>query len=325
MLEIGKRIFWSIISLVILSAGVGLATYAYLNRTPGAQLSGKLYAEPEYSHSITGVGKSALKGPLSAVSVGDRVFVADSGNGRISMFTPDGAPIDSFKPVPEVQSAYPMMLAADRRHRVYATVTVGSVNKIMVYDRQGNFLYAFPDGLMKGLGAPASLNRPVGLFISGDLLFVTDIGDHDIKVFNLEGQLLKRFGGFGQGEGRFSYPNGVAADKSGTIYVSDSNNGRVQVFDREGRYKFTFTSSEKRLFSLPRGISIDPLGRIHVVDVFNHKVSVFDPSGSLLFTYGQQGNAVDAFNYPNGITIDEAGRIFIADRQNNRIAVWRVK
>lgn len=312
-------------SLIILSAAAGLATYAYLSRAQNDKISGRTYAEPEYSYSITGVGKSALKGPLSAVAVGEKVFAADSANGRISIFSLDGTPIDSFKPVPEVQSAYPMMLAADGRQRVYATVTVGSVNKIMVYDRKGKFLYAFPDGLMKGYGAPASLNRPVGLFVSGDLLYVTDIGDHDIKVFNIDGQLLKRFGGFGQREGQFSYPNGVAADKSGDIYVSDSNNGRVQVFDREGRYKFTFTSSEKRLFSLPRGIAVDPLGRIHVVDVFNHKVSVFDPNGSLLFTYGEQGNAVDAFSYPNGITIDESGRILIADRQNNRIAVWRIK
>ena len=322
---IGKRILWSLISLVILSAGVGLATYEYLTRAPDAHLQGRMYDEPEYEYSITGVGKSALKSPLSAVAVGDRVFAADSANGRILIFSLDGSPITSFKPVPEVQSAYPMMLAADRQQRVYATVTVGSVNKIMVYDRRGKFLYAFPDGLLKGYGAPPSLNKPVGLFVSADRLYVTDIGDHDIKVFSLDGQLQNRFGGFGQGDGQFSYPNGVAADKSGNIYVSDSNNGRVQVFDRDGRYKFTFASSEKRLFSLPRGIAVDGLGRIHVVDVFNHKVLVFDHNGSLLFTYGEQGSAVDAFNYPNGITIDGSGQIFIADRQNNRIAVWRIK
>ncbi|MCL5291916.1 MAG: 6-bladed beta-propeller [Actinobacteria bacterium] len=325
MTKIGKRILLSLLSLVALSAGVGVATYLYLDATFNSKPSGQVDVVPQYSYSITGVGKSALKGPLGGARVGDRVFVADSANRKIAIFDLNGTPIDSFKPVPEVETAYPMMVAADRKQRVYVTVTVGSVYKIMVYDRKGKFLYAFPDGLMKGFGVAASLNKPVGLFVTDDRLYVTDIGDQDVKIFNPNGQLVKRFGGPGHGEGEFSYPNGIAADRPGNIYVSDSNNARVQVFDKNGRYKLTFNSGAKRLAWLPRGIAVDALGRIHVVDAFNHKVLVFSSSGNLLFSYGEQGNAVDAFYYPNGITIDQNGGTFIADRQNNRIAVWQVK
>ncbi|MHB0977734.1 MAG: NHL repeat-containing protein, partial [Candidatus Aquicultorales bacterium] len=306
--KIGKRILVALITLVVLSAGVGFVTYTYLTGSLRGASTSRLDLKPQYLYSITGGGKDALKGPLSAVSGDDTVLVTDAANMKIVLFDMNGTVKTSFKPVPEVQSSNPLMTAVDPQGRFYVTVTVGSVNKIMVYDRAGEMLYAFPDGLTKGFNAPADLNKPLGLYVRGDLLYVTDIGDHNVKVFDVNGKLVRKFGGRGRNPGQFSFPNGVAASANGKIYVSDSNNARVQVFDDQGRYLGTLGAQNgQRVFSLPRGLAIDPLGRLHVVDVFNHKVFVFGPQDELLFSYGEEGGGVADFYYPNGIAIDEDG------------------
>ncbi|MCL5290976.1 MAG: 6-bladed beta-propeller [Actinobacteria bacterium] len=323
MTKIGKRIVLVMIGLVVLSASVGVATYIYL--TSDLELpSGHAEATPRYSYSITGTGKTMLKEPLSAAVVGGRVFVADGATGKVVIFLLNGTPLRSFKLLPEVESAKPLMVAGDSEGRAYVTVTVGSVNKIMVYDEDGGFLYAFPDGVAKGFGAPIALVKPMGLFVTDDRLYVTDIGDHTVKIFSSNGQFLRKFGGWGHAHGQFAYPNGVAVDESGWIYVTDSNNARVEVYDQEGRYRSSLTPAGNALFSLPRGIAVDRMGRIHVVDSFGHKVFVFDKHGFPLQAKGDQGNAVNDFYYPNGITIDSHERAFIADRQNGRIAVWQI-
>lgn len=321
VVEISKRVFWLISALLLLCAGAGFARYAYF---AGAKPQKAGVAMPKFAFSVTGTGADALKKPLSAVLVGDRIFVADSGNKRVSIFSSDGTFIRSFKPIPEVQSAYPMAVAADKKERVYLTVTVGSVNKIMVFDKNGDSLYAFPDGLMQGYDTPVALSKPVGLCVAGEKLYVTDIGDHDVKVFGLDGRLIRKFGGWGHGHGMFSYPNAIAVDASGRMYVSDSNNGRVEVFDENGRFVSTLVSKERQLVSLPRGIAVDRSGNIHVVDVFSHKIYAFTPAGVLLFNYGEEGGGADKFYYPNGLAVDSSGRFLIADRENNRISIWQV-
>uniref|UniRef100_A0A0K0D6I7 Brain tumor protein n=1 Tax=Angiostrongylus cantonensis TaxID=6313 RepID=A0A0K0D6I7_ANGCA len=55
-----------------------------------------------------------------------------------------------------------------------------------------------------------------------------------------------KFGEFGVMEGQFTEPSGVAVNAQGDIVVADTNNHRIQVFDKEGRFKFQFGECGKR-------------------------------------------------------------------------------
>ncbi|MDI6717074.1 MAG: 6-bladed beta-propeller [Actinomycetota bacterium] len=262
--------------------------------------------------------------PLNIAISNKYLFVTDSGNKRVAILTRSGSFIASFSGFAS-ELSQPIGVAIDKQKRIYVSMLRGSKGEIMVFSGNSDFLYRFPQNLGDGSAIPnATLGKPVSLFSAGNLLYVTDVLDQDIKVYNLEGKLVLRFGRPGNKEGEFLYPNGIAVDKSGNIYVSDSNNARIQVFDKNGNFLYLFSGTEKDPLSLPRGIAIDKQERLHVVDSFKHKVFVFTKTGRLLFTYGGFGRTGDGLAYPNGIAIDrESGDIYIADKLNNRISVWR--
>ncbi len=199
--------------------------------------------------------------------------------------------------------------------------------------------YSFSSGKTNGLhsrsgsdavgkeGYPGVVHL-VGLDYHQDHLYVTDVGDHKVKIFDLEGRLLKEFGGSGSAAGKFAYPNGVTVAPDGKIYVADSNNGRVQVFDRDYRYLETLPqpASDRDKILHPRSVAVDKLGRIHVLDTLRGLVHAYSADHEYLFNYGQGETAGARLRFPNSISIDEAtGLIFIADRSNNRLAVWAGK
>ena len=55
-----------------------------------------------------------------------------------------------------------------------------------------------------------------------------------------------KFGEFGVLEGQFTEPSGVAVNAQNDIVVADTNNHRIQIFDKEGRFKFQFGECGKR-------------------------------------------------------------------------------
>ena len=55
-----------------------------------------------------------------------------------------------------------------------------------------------------------------------------------------------KFGEFGIMEGQFTEPSGVAVNAQNDIIVADTNNHRIQIFDKEGRFKFQFGECGKR-------------------------------------------------------------------------------
>ena len=61
-------------------------------------------------------------------------------------------------------------------------------------------------------------------------MYVTEFGNNRVSVFTCEGEFLTSFGTFGNGPGQFNGPRGIAVDKNGVVYVSDTDNNRLQIF-----------------------------------------------------------------------------------------------
>ncbi len=131
-----------------------------------------------------------------------------------------------------------------------------------------------------------------------------------------------------------SEPNNAKArvefDKDGNLYVVDTGNQRVQVFDKDGKLvKIINGSPEGKGSSVlvnPRGIGIDSRGIVYIVSNLTHFVYGFDKNdmtGKSLFAFGGNGESNSQFSLPNGLYVDENDQVYITDTTNQRVAIYR--
>ena len=154
-------------------------------------------------------------------------------------------------------------------------------------------------------------------------------------------------GGSGSGDGsgaRFNYPNSVAVDAGGTVYVADSGNNTIRKITPggvvstlagmpgvSGTADGTGASAQ---FNFPCGIAVDASGNVYVADTFNQTIRkvtsggvVTTLSGSASTIGSSDGTASAAhFNFPGGIAVDSSGNVYVADTNNHSIRkeAWTV-
>lgn len=120
----------------------------------------------------------------------------------------------------------------------------------------------------------------------------------------------------GSGAAHLNFPQGIAADNSGNIYVTDSNNNRIVKFDSKGNLLETIgsTGSGNGQLLFPVGVTVDKSGNIYVADLDNYRIEKFDSSGNFLLKFSTSigGNVTD----PRGVAVDDSGNIYVADMYN---------
>ena len=125
------------------------------------------------------------------------------------------------------QFQFPNSAVTDSQGRVY--VSDGNNRRISVWDGQGNFLFNFGNGTDK-----TGLSLPRGMWVDDrDRLYVVDAVGQDVKVYDVSQAgptFLFAFGEYGQEDGQFNYPNDIAVDNTGRVYVVDRENNRIQVW-----------------------------------------------------------------------------------------------
>ena len=118
---------------------------------------------------------------------------------------------------------------------------------------------------------------------------------------------------------------GVAVDPSNqTVYVTDSGNNQVDMYDESGNLTGaqTFNGSDSgTTLNDPTGVAVDPgRGRVYVADGQNQRVAVFDLSGNYLSAIGSGGSGVGQLGLPNGVAVEpETGNVFVVDGNNDRV------
>ena len=155
--------------------------------------------------------------------VSKKVYVTESLNHRVQILNPDLTSHSMFgsKGSDKGQFDAPRGIAFDSGQNVYVGENRGDTI-VQVFSSLGDHL--------RWLGE-TKLNYPHDVAIdSNDTIYICDTDNHQICVFNSQGELLRSFGTKGKLPGQFNRPCGLAVDKSGLIYVSDINNGRVQIF-----------------------------------------------------------------------------------------------
>jgi hypothetical protein len=97
---------------------------------------------------------------------------------------------------------------------------------------------------------------------------------------------LQAWGVFGTGPGQFSSPHGIASDGADLIYVADSFNSRIQVFSRNGVFRFSLgqVGVGNGQFTIPHGVAVDALGIVYVADTGTSRVQAFGTGPIVLAT-----------------------------------------
>jgi sugar lactone lactonase YvrE len=256
---------------------------------------------------VTGVSGSDATHFAAVIGVtvnnGD-IYVVDEDNHRVQIFPTSGANktigVSGVPGSDDSHFNFPASVAVDSSGNIYVSDTDN--NRIVVYDSADNF---------KGW---------MGKCTSGSNC--DTINQHSIGFTCTAATCLGL--GPGSGNNQFNFPAGLAVDSSNNLYVVDSANHRIQIFDSTGTFKSTINVSGLSSFETA-GVAVDKSGNIYVTDTNNHQVQVFNSAGVLQFAIGQAGvSGTDSthFDFPSGVALDSSGNIYVADEHNQRIQVF---
>ncbi|MEJ2365844.1 MAG: 6-bladed beta-propeller [Deltaproteobacteria bacterium] len=128
----------------------------------------------------------------------------------------------------------------------------------------------------------------------------------------------------GVGSGDFVKPFGIAADGSGNIYVADTYDNRIQVFDNTGTFMKAWgqKGTGSGSFVLPYDVAVDGEGNVYVADTGNYRVQKFDANGIYLGRWGQKGGGNGDFAFLSGIAVGPDGAIYTVDAKLNRVQIF---
>ncbi len=168
-------------------------------------------------------------------------------------------------------------VGVDRRDRVY--VFNRGPHPMAVFDREGNFLGSWGEGLFR---------HAHGVHMGpDDTIYLTDDGDHTVRKCTLEGKVLLAIGIPGRpapyASGQpFNRCTHTALSPQLEIYVSDGyGNARVHKYAPDGKRLLSWGESgaDPGQFNLPHNICCDADGWVYVADRENHRIQVFDGQG----------------------------------------------
>lgn len=205
-------------------------------------------------------------------------------------------------------------VAVAKRKGVFYVADSGAPG-VVAFDGRGRLLFEIA----------SALERPSGLAILEERLFVADASAHCVRVYDLKGQFLSKFGQRGAAPGEFNYPTHLAVSADRRLFVTDSMNCRIQVLDAAGRPLSVIGSpgDASGQFSRPKGVAVDHFGHVYVVDALFDNFQIFDQNGEFLLDVGSAGSGIGEFWLPGGITIDRSNQVFVADSYNKRVQVFK--
>lgn len=294
--------------------------------------SGNLYVADQINHRIRRITPS---GTISTIA----------GNGTASFGGDGNAATNASMNYPSGLAVAPngnVYIADTVNHRIRMVATGGNISTVAGMGEAGS----------TGDGAPAmeaKLNYPTAVVVdAAGRVLIADTYNHKIRAITSDGN-ISTIAGTGtagvSGDGgaataaKLNYPQGLALDAAGRIYIADTFNQRIRRIDTDGTITTVAGNGEpgfggdgdlaaKAQLFYPKGIAVDSEGNLIIADCFNSRVRMVSPEGiirtiagnGLFGDRGDWGPALRArLRFPAGVAVDSSGRVYVADTQNNKI------
>jgi uncharacterized protein (TIGR03437 family) len=309
----------------------GPATSAQLNGPAGVAVdsAGNLYIADQNNYRIR--------------KVSNGVITTVAGNGTHG-FSGDNGPATSAQ-LNLYNGGYPIGIAVDSAGNLYISdsgnLRIRKVSNGVITTVAGNGTQGFSGD--NGPATSAELNQPEGIAAdSAGNLYIADWQNSRIRkvangvITTVAGNGTRGFSGDGgpATSAQLSYPQGVAVDSAGNLYIADTSNSSIRkvangvITTVAGNETFGFSGDNGPATSAqlngPTGVAVDSAGDLYIGDQLNQRIRKV--SNGLIATVvgggtsiGDNGPATSAQFVPTGLAVDSAGNLYIADGYANRI------
>jgi DNA-binding beta-propeller fold protein YncE len=251
-------------------------------------------------------GFSGFSNHVYGLAAGNEVYIGEFNTGKIYQYNTNYELIDTFKLVDSVGTGFPLAMAIDDSGKLWVANT--NSHLISKFTSQGSLLLRFAGGF----------SMPSGFtFDNSGHIWISDRLHHKIKKFNQDGDSLFAFGTQGSEQGEIDRPIGIALFDN-KIYIADSKNKRVSVFDTLG--DFIKVIADSAGLQMPFGLVIDSSGCIFVSDFLGNQVIEYDPYENQLFK-------IDSIlDSPTGLALSpDANVLYVSDTRNKRVLAFQVR
>jgi DNA-binding beta-propeller fold protein YncE len=256
-----------------------------------------------------------------AVDSKNNLYVADQKVGAIFIFNTETREVEMIKNKTHAHFDRIIGLAMDDNDRLF--VSDPGLHHILVFDAN----HKAEDVITEGMVEPGGL----ALDKENRLLYVADVELDQVLVYDADSfKLLRKIGTTGHKHelttpGDFSKPTAVAVDPDGNLYVCDTLNNRIEIFDADGKFISAFgkAGDGPGYFARPKGVAIDSDGHIWVADGMQDRVQVFNKEAQLLITFGGHGLLPGQFQGLVGIATDKNNRVFTSEMYPGRVQQFR--
>ncbi|MDB6131186.1 MAG: repeat containing protein [Verrucomicrobiales bacterium] len=265
-----------------------------------------------------GAGAGQFNKPRSvAVDDNDNLYVVDM-TGRVQKFDDHGLYLSSWQ-MPQTDLGKPKGMCIDQ---------AGNLVLVEPHYSRLNYFSKTNSSLLAQWGVhgtnDSQLAFPRSATVLGDgRTFVTEYGQCErVSCFSAFGsRFLFSFGTPGDGPGQFNRAEGVCSDSRGMLYIADSCNHRVQIFNSDGKFVRAFGSPgrDPGQMNYPYDVRVDAEGYCFVCEFGNSRIQVFKGSNVPVEVIGRGGSEPAEFSNPWSIALDKHGNLFVADAMNHRV------
>jgi sugar lactone lactonase YvrE len=305
-------------TFLLSSLTAATATLAGCSSSPQSGPSGKL----EKVWGGRGLGPGLFQKPRAmAIDAEDRLYIVDM-TARIQVFTRDGEYLHSWR-TPESKNGRPTGLSIDRDGNLCVADT--HYFRMLVYTPAGKLL---PDRTIGGESGsqPGQFNfvTDVAQDTRGNY-YISEYGEYDrVQKFTRDGKFLMQWGRHGSQLGEFMRPQSIMLDADDRLWVADSCNHRIQVFETTDTaanlvQSWGVEGSELGQLRYPYGLQLDGQGHVYLCEYGNHRVQKFTLSGELIAWWGSNGRKPGELIQPWTAQLDSRGRLHVLDSYNHRV------
>jgi len=252
------------------------ARLQYLTSISGSGFMGK---RTKFATFVMGPEEvSSMSKPYGMNICNGKLYVCDPGIGGLEVIDFENNGYRNFTPGSTGQLKSPLNCYVDKNDYLY--VSDPGRHELVLYDSLGNYIYKFADtGNFKptdvmiygdevwvtnpdnhrlnvydkytrkliryfadqyGAGDDGFLYSPFNVFITEDIVYITDFGDFKIKEFDHNGKYITSIGSYGTGIGQFVRPKGISCDKESNLFVVDAGFENTQMFNKKGQLLMFF-------------------------------------------------------------------------------------